>query len=248
MKLAHTAEFAAMISAHADQFIRDSASLPDWALGRFHKYSRTRMHRWMRAVSIAESRYLNSEPVPGEAADRDLADLAERILIGEILNRVWVTTLISWDRRYNTKCAEPIARNVMLGHMLTRHQVLSVIQKSGWVTEEQRCRIEQVNRSVQRWSDMLTSHLLHRFDLWDLAYDEDRARDFAESNLRQNICDPQSRVWNLILVGLRLAFPERRNDSVLTTDLDREIIRSVIATFPPRMLSGTESFTAVLSP
>jgi len=134
----------------------------------------------------------------------------------------------------------------MLGHMLTRHQVLSVIQKSGWVNDEQRHRIEQVNRRVQRWSDMLTSHLLHRYDLWDLAYDEDRARDFADSNLRQNINDPKSRVWNLILVGLRLAFPDRGNDTVLTTDLDREIIRAVIATFPARMLNGTESFTTAM--
>ena len=200
----------------------------------------------MRAVSKAESRYLTSEPTKDESTDRELADLAERILVGEILNRVWVTTLISWDRRYNTKCAEPIARNVMLGHMLTRHQVLSVIQKSGWVNDEQRHRIEQVNRRVQRWSDMLTSHLLHRYDLWDLAYDEDRARDFADSNLRQNINDPKSRVWNLILVGLRLAFPDRGNDTVLTTDLDREIIRAVIATFPARMLNGTESFTTAM--
>lgn len=246
MKLVHTAEFAAMISAHSDQFISDTASVPDWALSRFHRYSRARLHRWMRATSQAESRYLEADPPPGVVPDRELTDLAESVLVGEILNRVWVTTLVSWDRRYNIKCAEPIARNVMLGHMLTRHQVLSVVQRSGWVTEEQRHYIEQLGDRVQRWSDLLTSHMLHRYDLWDLAYDEDRARDFADMHLRQNIGDPKSRVWNLILVGLRLAFPDRQ-DTVMTSDLDREILRSVIATFPPRLLSGAESFTTVLA-
>lgn len=200
----------------------------------------------MRAASKAESRFLKADPPPGVVPDRQLTDLAERVLVGEILNRVWVTTLVSWDRRYKMKCAEPIARNILLGHMLTRHQVLSVVQRSGWVTEEQRHYIEQLGGRVQRWSDLLTSHLLHRYDLWDLAYDEDRAREFAESHLRQNICDPGSRVWNLILVGLRLAFPERQ-DTVMTTALDREILRSVIATFPPRMLNGAASFKTILA-
>lgn len=246
MKLVHTAEFAALISAHADQFISDTASVPDWALGRFHRYSRARLHRWMRATSKAESRYLTADPPEGVVPDRELTDLAESILVGEILNRVWVATLVAWDRRYQVKCAEPIARNVMLGHMLTRHQMLSVVRRSGWVTEEQRHFIEQLGGRVQRWSDLLTSHILHRYDLWDLAYDEDRAREFAESHLRQNICDPKSRVWNLILVGLRLAFPDRHN-MVLTSSLDREILRSVIATFPPKMMSGSESFTTMLA-
>jgi len=97
-----------MISAHADQFIRDTASLPDWALGRFHRYSRARLHRWMRAVSKAESRYLTSEPTKDESTDRELADLAERILVGEILNRVWVTTLISWTDDTTPNALNPL--------------------------------------------------------------------------------------------------------------------------------------------
>ena len=243
MKLVDTAELTALVSAHATAFIEYTDEVPDKVLGDFHKHSRDRFHRWMRMVSRAESLLLHKtdDEDLSAGASTDLASLAEQVLISEMLTRIWVVTLTAWDRQRNQRRAEPIARNVMLGHMLSRHQVLTVLFRTVGVKTSEMSRVDQIRNRVQRWSDLLMGHMLDRYDLWDFAFDSDRAREFADDYKRRDIANPNSPVWNLILVGLRIAFPPNQLASQFAAPHDRAVVRSILQAFPEGSLmdSGT---------
>ena len=250
MKLVHTAEFAALVTSQAGDFI-NNGTLNDSLLSNFHRHSRDRFHSWMRISAQAESAFLNATKsethrLRAEFQQGNLVGTVEHILVGEILTRVWVATLTAWDRAHNVKRAEPIARNVMLGHMLARHQALTVLHRAPTMTDRDRVRIDALRNRAHRWTDLLIGHILHQFDLWEISFDVDRAKDFAEEHLRQNIMVPNSRVWNLILVGLRIAFPEHATHPRYVTEHDRRVMRAVMQSFPS--LSSAGSFQRMLSP
>ena len=252
MKLVHTAEFAALVTSHATDFV-NNATLTDTILSEFHRHSRDRFHNWMRVASQAESAFLNASKSPthqlrAELLQGDLVGTVEHILVGEILTRVWVATLTAWDRSHNVKRAEPVARNVMLGHMLARHQALTVLHRAPGMSEKDHARVDALRNRAQRWTDLLIAHILQRFDLWEISFDVQRAKDFAEEHLRQNICAPDSRVWNLILVGLRIAFPDHGANVRFATEQDRRVMRAVLRSFPDNSLCAIDSFQRMLTP
>ena len=244
MILREMAEVAALASANSAHLIEGSARLPDLPMQKFWKHSRQRLHRWIRCL----------EQYPADAkteADRNTvwdrtAPVLEEVFVCDVLTRVWATILAAADRKRGVSHAEPIARNVMQGHMKARNLSLNLLVNGSQIPMDQLIQMDRVRRRTERWTDLLLGHLVVQYQLGEFAIEEQRAVDFGTDQLNQGILDPQNLVWDMILAGLRIAFPDTK--SFLEPNLrdHRGIIGSVMATFPPDAFQATGPFKPIL--
>ncbi len=123
-------------------------------------------------------------------------------------------------------------KNVHRGHLTIRHKALSLCLQTDQLTPAEVIHINQLRSAAERWSDMLCSMLMGRYDLWDYAYDRTRAEEFLEDRFDQDTLKPRSRVWTLILAGIRHSFPDTDGLGAPLHEDDRQIARAMLDSFP----------------
>ena len=229
MKNAFVAEFSALVSAHAECVLRNGPGPSDESLGQFHRQSTNRFNLWLRQIDTLGRDSDQTIDSPSMRA-RGVLEMAERILVYEILTRVWAAVLAASDAARGVRKSEPIARNVLYGHMMCRHEFVSRILQLSWLDHHTLRAIDRIRKKAERWTDLLVGHLVCRFGVEDVAYDDLRALEFARQHLDQNITNPDSHVWSLILIGIRLAFPSNSRHGGFATADDCRIIETVLTT------------------
>jgi hypothetical protein len=71
-----------------------------------------------------------------------------------------------------------------------------------------------------------------QFELWDLAFDKDRAKEFLRDRTDQAALSHRRRGWVLILAGLRHSFQDEEGLSALVHNDDRRLVRLMLNCFP----------------
>lgn len=236
MKLAYLVEVAALASAHSRLLIEQPDPVSNVMLGDYYIHSRNRFNRWMRDLNDLESGVSIRDPLHlfGLSPRQPPAlSIAEQILVNDLLNRVWTVMLTACDRHRGESRIEPLAQNVFRSHLAVRHRALGVCIDDSSLSPEQVLYIDKLRESAERWADLLNCGLMDVYDLWDYAFDEERARDFFHDRFQQERITPQnSQAWTLILAGLRHSFPDTGTLGVPVHDDDRMITRSIIDCFP----------------
>lgn len=236
MKLAYVTEVAALISAHSHLLIERPEPLSTTLLGDFYIQSRNRFNRWHRDLNDLASGVPIRDPdhlIGLHPVRPALQSITEQILINDILNRVWTVVAISVDRHRGDDRAQSLMNNVFRGHLTIRHQALSQCLSGESLTPAQLIEINRLRSLSERWSDLLCSMLMGKFDLWDYAYDKSRAQEFYRDRFDQDTMKPRSHVWTLILAGLRQSFPDDAGLGAPLHEDDRQIARALLSSFPP---------------
>lgn len=235
MKLAYLTEVAALMSAHGQLFIQQTDELPNQVVGDYYILSRNRFNRWMKdlndienGISITDPRRLLSM-VPGRSITRSMC---EQIMINEMLSRIWTLLLIARDRQHGSDQLRPLAHNVFLGHVSIRHKALSICLTDPRVTPRDTQAIDKLRICSERWTDMLCCQLMEQFDLWQYAFDRERAQEFLRDRNDQQRSCINSQAWVLILAGMRHSFPDTDGLAAPISEEDRAILRLILSSFP----------------
>ena len=232
MNLRQTVEIAGLVSAYNFPVIERGAALPSDRLQRYWTASRKRQGQWKTELDQA-GRDLAAAPardVP--AVWNRITPTLEEIYSTEMLTRVWGATLVAVDRVRRTTEAEPLARNVMLGHMEARHGALELMVRASHVPLADMARLDRIRRRIERWTDLLLGHLVERFGLDDFAFDAERAVDFGSEQIGRDSALRPEQVWDLLLLSLRMAFPVTTAGPLPRAALQIEIVGTVLGCFP----------------
>lgn len=235
MKLAHLTEIAALLSSHHRLFVEDERRIPTRTAGDYYVTCRNRFNRWMSDLRDIEAgvAITNPDHLTGMCSRQNAAQtIAEQVLINEMLIRIWTVMLVARERCQHLDRLEPLAHNVFLGQLTVRHRALTVCLNDRGMRPESVIEIDKLRQSTERWTDLLNCSLMGRYDLWQYAFDETRAREFLRDRQEQQSIEHSSQAWVLILSGLRYSFPERGGlDAPLHND-DRRIVRLMLTSFP----------------
>jgi hypothetical protein len=229
LKLRQIVEAAAYVSAHSRKFIEHPDACHEPALTEFWLLSRQRLHDWMSAADelllgrVAGPRRAN----PDEAT---LISLLQESFAGELLARVWSATLSAADQHSTTLRHEPLVRQVFVGHLQVRHRALCLLAEGRSVAGDA-ARLDQFRRRCERWTDVLLGHLVCRFAVEQFAFDADRARDFGQTQRIHGEVSPQHAVWELILSGLAVSFPDALTLTGRQAERSRGLAQAALAMF-----------------
>ncbi|MDA1230099.1 MAG: hypothetical protein O2856_04935 [Planctomycetota bacterium] len=235
MKLAYLTEVAALMAAHGQMFIEQTNEVSTEAVGDYYVQSRNRFNRWMRDLTDLEHGLQISEPLHlmGLAAGRSATrEIAEQILINEMVARIWTVLLLARDISNGIDRIRPVARNIHLGHLAVRHKAMGVVLADDRMTPTDLLAIDKLRKSAERWTDLLCSAIMGQYNLWEFAYDEERAKEFLRDRIDQAGLSHRSRGWVLILAGIRHSFKEVDGLAAQIHDDDRRLIRLMLNCFP----------------
>lgn len=222
MNIAELIELATVVVARAPRLIRDAEELPPESLERYWSASRCRIERWTRA--------LRQFTASSASADDCLAILRE-ILASEVMTRIWTAVLTAYDRRRDTAEAEPIARNVLAGHLEARHRALKVLVRPEMLPSIAAVELNRFRRQAERWNDMLIGHLLLTDDVMEFAFDADLAREFANDFHGEPGWQENGAGWTVVAASLQAGFSGIVSGVTGNEDLNAQIGASILSCF-----------------
>ncbi|MGQ0634830.1 MAG: hypothetical protein ACT4QC_09485 [Planctomycetaceae bacterium] len=231
MQLRSVVELAALVSAHSPLVIERGRRLPRAALSRFWCAHRVRSRVLAARLDALfdESEDFDSAVTP-RSWSRTQPLLADA-LAGDLLVRIWGAILTAADCQANVVWGGPLAKSLMECQQPVRHRVLRLLHEATPASVERLAPVDRLRRRLERWTDVLTGHLVERYGLDEFAFHPERARDFGEEQLRDSWQPQGSRVWDLYLVSLRTSFPETVLPGGRLADLRREQLQAMLAGF-----------------
>ena len=231
-------ELAALAAAHGPVLIRSSGRISESDIRKYWTASKSRLDRWGWTLRNASGKGGPSRQ-PAKPSPRTLPrGTLEEIITGEALTRVWAAVLSAYDRFRGTDQAEPIAQNVLVGHLEARHRVLTLLAGEPPVDLEQGFRLNRLRRRAERWTDLLIGYLLKVGDVSHFAFQPDRARQFADDFRDRASMEGARYAWPLLLASLRAAFKTGLARVSPNGDLNAQIAASVLASLQPELLEA----------
>ena len=231
-------ELAALAAAHGPAVALGPGRLPAASLENYWSASKARQERWNRALKDSAAAEEEDDVRP-TAQPTLLRPLLEEIFVAEILTRIWSGVLISYDRLRASGDAEPVARSVLSGHVEVRHRALKLLMRETQLDVEDAVAVNRLRRRCERWTDVLLGSLPLDLPLAELAFDAERARDFAD-DLRHQRSRPGGRyAWPLTLVSLRAAFKPAVGAGSPNGDANARVASSILACFPADVFDST---------
>ncbi len=238
-------EIAALVSACSPRVIDGGQCLPEGTLEKFWDRSQRRLKLWLSALNHYQREYLRVPPDEHLQLWNDLEPVLEDIFVSEVLTRVWGAVLTAMDQVRGTRVSEPIARNVLIGHLDARKRALQLLVTDTSLNVSHLSNIDRIRRRVERWTDLLLGHLVERHQVDDFAFDPIRAREFGAQQLLQATERPREQPWLLLLVGLRMAFPGESSPPPHDL-LQEEILAAILACFPSAAFPTDGPFKLIL--
>ncbi|MDZ4820950.1 MAG: hypothetical protein SGJ20_18440 [Planctomycetota bacterium] len=228
---------AGLVASRAPLFLQIRQRLPEIALEAYWSASKCRLDRWGYELTRLKETIDLADPYSSN--HQHFWPLADEIVTGEILTRVWTAVLAAHDQSHGSAEAEPIARSVLLGHMEAGNRLLKLINSvKGWRLSDL-VELQRVRRSSERWTDLLLSQLLPLVDPHELAHEPDRLADFAGDRTLRPADNISRARWSLLLSSLRASFDRphtlaTRNHSP-NFDLNRRIGEGILACLRPEL-------------
>ncbi len=234
-------EFTALVAAQASLVIEGTAPIPDGPLWIYWQHSQAVLRRWRRLIEIAAQQ-------ADASVSCQVLDIAEQVLITEMLTRVWGTVLTACDLQRDQRHSAQIARSVLNTHQQCRVSVMRLLVHANSMPSERMAELDRLRRRVERWTDLVVGPYVARFGepLDAFAFDPRRAKDFGEEQFAsrfQSIAQPS---WSFLLAGLRSAFPQTKQFTPSSNnDLMLPILRSILASFPDDAFGGEGSMKSL---
>lgn len=237
-------ELAALVANHSATLIESPAPISETSIQQYWATSKCRLDRWSRAIREHGSLHDNGAVAP-ELYWRRVRPVLEEILIGEALTRVWTAVLTLGDRQRGTNEGEPVGRSIYIGHIEARHRALHLMVYGQGINTADAVALNRLRRRTERWTDLLLGYILQEEDLYDLAFDPDRAREFGEDLGREPRSPGARRTWPIVLTSLRAAYKHGLDLNSANGDLNEQIASAVLACFSSELFDSTGIFRSL---
>ncbi len=238
LSVSSLADVALLASRIGRIAIENQTEPPAAALREFWQQSRELQQMWT-------SRLDQWTP----AADpqlRQLSQLATQMFGCELMTRVWSTVLLGIDRQTGRDDLSRIARNAVSGLLQIRHGVMSRLLQLPESATPRVAEIERLRRRCDRWTDLLIGNLAGNSDLFEFAFDVDRARDFALESIQFDPSTGPHPVEHLVAAGLRMAFLGQLPESQLTDPAFQRLVQSILGALPQAAFHEDGSLRSLL--
>jgi hypothetical protein len=232
------AEVAWLVSRVGRQMIETQTEPSPAALRDFWQNCRSLQRGW--------DEILDDEPFSTPARVARFEETAAQLFATELLVRVWATILGGIDRRTGRLDLTRIATNTVSGLLQVRHRVLTHLLSPSTPTGAWAADLDRLRRRCDRWTDLLIGNLAAGDDLFQFAFDPDRARDFAvEAREHDSNSHP---LELLIAAGVRLSFLGQLPEVPLHSPAFEGMIQSIVGCIPGEAFHLDGSLRAQLLP
>lgn len=230
------AELAALVAIHATQFADAPGRLPQGAMDEYWAASKCRLDRWTRVLRQLAA--CDAASVPATLAWPRVRPVLEEILVSELLTRLWTAASVAYDAARSDQDLEPVARNILSGHLDARRRLLQLVADATAIRPEHAAALNQLRRRVERWNDMLLAHLASASPIEEFAFEPQRARDFADDLDRDAASAEPGFTRQLVLASLRAALDHGLADRTPNADLNRRIGAAILGCFGDEPFDG----------
>lgn len=230
-------ELAAVTAVYSRTIVAAGAGVTMENLEQYWAAAKCRLDRWSRLLT----RLAAADPVlanPLLAWPR-IQPVLEELLLSELPARIWAATAAANDGLHGGEDFEPVARNVLAGHLDVRRRLLVLLTSNQALSTAQVAHLDQLRRRVERWGDMLLAHLAPRIDIREFAFEPNRAEDFADDLRRNEDSGEREFACQLVLASLRASFAQGLADRTPNSDLNRRIGAAILSMIRDRLDGAT---------
>ena len=235
MDLRELLELGALVAVHGPEFVEGRGKFAAPAAEPYWTAAKVRCDRWRHAWKELASRK------PKDLAPHELARLtaiSREILASELLTRTWTAACDGYDRFRGQTELEPLARNVMRGHLEARNRVLHWMMTGDGAALESAVELNRLRRRVERWCDMLLAHFSPYVAVDEFAFEPERARQFAADLPGRLTPGKPGIASQLALAALRSTIQQLPGDASPNRDLNRRIGSAILRCYGDRLLQG----------
>jgi len=239
MHASELAQLAALVATQGAALIRGAGRLSDASLQQYWTASKCRLDRWSRLLKANAGILHGAAPPQRDMQWQAVRPALEEILTSEMLTRVWTAVACAHDRRRGTNENEPIVRSVLIGHLEARNRALTMMVLGQGIGAQEAVELNRLRRRAEGWTDMLIGYVSLEDDAAEMAFDRNRALEFADDLRFEQQTGSGRYAWPLMLSSLRAAFQKRIAVLAPNPDLNREIASGVLACFGPELFDST---------
>jgi hypothetical protein len=208
-------ELGLVVATHAPVFIECRCALPHGTIEQYWGASKCRLDRWYRAF--------RTEGAP--PASLPIAEVIYEILASELLTRIFLAACTGHDKARGQAELGPVAHSIWLSHLEARHSALERMVHGPGIDLGTAVECNRFRRRVERWTDLLLGRLSEYCEIDKLAFDVERASDFAADFSTSPTNNELS--WNLALAATRMSLRNLTQPTV-NVDLNRQIASAVL--------------------
>lgn len=215
------AEIAWMLSRVGQHSIQNQTEPSPQALRQFWQSTRQLQQTW--------DEFLSSDTCLAADSKSHFEEVAAQVFTTEMLARVWGTILASIDRRTGRQDLTRIAANSVSGLLQIRQRLLTQLLKQN-VSGSWAADLDRLRRRCDRWTDLLIGNICGGEEVFQFAFDADRAKDFAEEAAESGTTTRP--VEYLIAAGVRLSFLGQLPNVTLDSPAFAALTQSVLTSVP----------------
>ena len=223
------AELAAWIAVEASTPVAGSKEFTAASAQAYWTASKCRLERWNIALKVF------SQDLSNEAAHHNpwpaIRVVTEEILMSEVLTRVWSAVLTDYDRSQGTQELCGIAHSVFIGHMETRNRALRLLLQCADSEIDVARQLDQVRRHLERWTDLLLSHIANQKNASRFAHETARVAEFSRDR-RLVSSKGRRRTSQWLVASLANDLATITSSLPANPDLNAQTAAGVLAFFP----------------
>jgi hypothetical protein len=238
MHVRDLAELAALVAVHSPVIVQGAGRLPHSSSEEYWTASKCRLDRWGRLLRRLTAAQGEAE-IPPTLAWTRVRPVLEEIFVAEMLTRLWTAVACAHDVARRDQDIEPVARNILGGHLEARQRLLSLLSDGRVIVLPQAVQLNHLRRRVERWTDMLLAHLADSIDIAEFAFEPERADDFAEDLDHEAAQADRRFTCQLVLVSLQASFAEGLSERSPNADLNRRIGSAILGAFREEISDST---------
>jgi len=158
--------------------------------------------------------------------------ILEEILVSEVLTRVWCGLTLAYDNAHQTDEFGTLAQSIFLSHQDSRNRTMRMMVAGNMVSAHDAVKLNRIRRRAERWSDMMLASFLPNRKLMHLAFDINRAEDFAQDLQFSRPDEQRLQMWKIILTGVSTSFTADLDYRSANHRLNRQISDGILACVP----------------
>lgn len=171
------ADLAAWVAIHSSNFVEGNTENTAIDAKEYWVKSKCRISRWNATIKMFDHDLRDPErshnPWPA------LEIVVQEIVISEILTRVMAAAFSIYDQSTRNDELKGVAHGILIAHMETRNRVMRLLLHGRSENEQVFDRISQLQRQVERWTDLFLSRFKNSSKASEFGFNAQRVKDFA---------------------------------------------------------------------
>ena len=203
---------------------------------RYWSVSKCRSQRWNNALRLFAQDLQSEKPHNPWPA---ISIVTEEIIFSELLTRIWSAVLTqNSDQSESAKDVFAIAHGILIAHVESRSRAFKLLLKIPESAEPVAEKLNQLRRSIERWTDLLLSQLPNHEAARTFAFCEKRFNDFASNDKVAD--DVKRQAQKLLASSLSEDLERLASRFPANPEMNRKIADGILACLPKDSFALTE--------